>query len=181
MKLKITTFCATLMLAASTWMQAAEPGKAKTGSTEFERMKSLVGIWSGKCDMGQGPVDMTIQYRVIAGGSVVEERSSVGTPEEMVTMFYDKAGKLAMTHYCVLGNRPEMALKAADAKSLTFDLDPSCCTIDTKKESHMRSVKIQFEDPETISLSCKAVMDGKEMPEHSTVLKRVHADAITSK
>lgn len=181
MNIKITTLCATLLLAASNWMQAAEPANATTASPEFERMKTLVGTWSGKCDMGQGPVDMTIQYRLIASGTVLEERSSPGTAEEMVTMFYDKGGKLAMTHYCILGNRPEMALKAADAQSLTFNLDPSCCTIDTKKEAHMSGMKIRFDDAETISVSCSAVMDGKELPEHATVLKRVKTETASLK
>ena len=110
---------------------------------------------------------------MIAAGSVVEETCFAGTPNEMVTMYYDKAGKLAMTHYCMLGNRPEMALKASDAKSLTFDLDASCCTIDTKTESHMHSISIRFDDKDTITTSCKAIMDGKETPQHETVLKRV--------
>lgn len=181
MKTKLTSFCATLLLAASGWMQAGEPGPAKPGSPEFERMKTLVGTWTGKTDMGQGPVDMTIQYRLIAAGSVLEERTFAGTPNEMVTMYFDKAGKLAMTHYCMLGNRPEMALKAADAKSLTFSLDASCCTIDAKKESHMAAVKINFDDAETISMSCQAMMDGKEMPEHATVLKRVRSETAAAR
>jgi len=129
--------------------------------------------WTGKTDMGQGPVDMTIQYRLIAAGSVLEERCFAGTPNEMVTMYYDKAGKLAMTHYCVMGNRPEMALKASDGKSLTFDLDASCCTFDAKKDSHMHGVTIQFDDADTVTTSCKAVVDGKEMPAKPTTFKRV--------
>src|SRR5688500_18579127 len=129
--------------------------------------------------MGQGPVEMTVQYRLIANGSVLEERVFPGTPNEMVSMYYDKAGKLAMTHYCMLGNRPEMALKSSDAKSLTFDLDASCCAFDTKKESHMHGITIKFDGPDTISTSCKAMIDGKESPEHATVLKRVK-DATTA-
>src|SRR4051794_11880462 len=125
MNIKITSLCTALLLAAFAGLNADEPTK-KAGSPEFERMKTLVGTWTGKTDMGQGPVDMTIQYRLIAGGSVLEERFSPGTPHEMVSMYYDKAGKLAMTHYCILGNRPEMALKASDKKSITFDLDASC-------------------------------------------------------
>ncbi len=180
MNTKITSFCATLLLAASGWLNAGEPGTPKAGSPEFERMKTLVGTWTGKTDMGQGPVDMTIQYRLVAAGSVLEERISPGTPHEMVTMYYDKAGKLALTHYCMFGNRPEMALKTANAKSLTFDFD-SCCAIDPKKESHMHGMTIRFDDAETITTSCKAIIDGKEAPEHETTLKRVKSETAAAR
>jgi hypothetical protein len=184
MNTKITTLCALLLLATTGWLTAGEaPAQpaAKTGSPEFERMKTLVGTWAGKPDMGQGPVDMTIQYRLLAGGSVLEERVAMGTPMEMVTMYFDKAGKLAMTHYCVMGNRPEMALKASDAKSITFDLDAACCAFDPKKESHMSGVTIEFKDADTIASSCKATIDGKQVPEHSTVWKRVKTEPTAAR
>lgn len=171
MKIKIVS--ATLLLAVSLF--GAEPAKTtKPASPEFERMKTLVGSWTGKTDMGEGPVDMTIRYRLIAAGSVLEERCMEGTPNEMVTMYFDKPdGKLALTHYCMMGNRPAMNVKSSDAKSITFDFDGTCCTIDPKTESHMHGMVIRFEDADTISTSCKAIMDGKEMPEHATMLKRV--------
>lgn len=177
----ITSLCATLLLSAAPCLHAADSDKPaaaataapKAGSAEFERMKSLIGTWKGKADMGSGPVEMTITYRLIAGGSVLEERIAPGTPMEMVSMYYDKAGKLAMTHYCILGNRPEMALKSSDAKSVTFELDAACCAFDTKKESHMCGVTIKFDGPDTFTSSCKAVMDGKPAPSHETVFKRV--------
>src|SRR6185436_7278348 len=112
MKTKISLVCATLLLAAAVGLNAEEAntssqpapgrtssglqptspqsGEGKTGSPDFERMKSLVGTWSGKTDMGQGPIDMTLQYRLLAGGSVLEERCFAGTPNEMVTMYYDQ-------------------------------------------------------------------------------------------
>ena len=85
---------------------------------------------------GKGPEEITVQYRVIAAGSVVEERCFSGTPNEMVTMFYDKDGKLAMTHYCMLGNRPTMTVKSSDAKSISFQLDKDSSCIDCAKEAH---------------------------------------------
>ena len=109
MKTKISSVCTLLLLASSVWLQAETSGTAtkpasasagdaaKTSSPEFERMKTLVGSWTGKCDMGQGPIDMTVQYRLLASGSVLEERVFAGTPNEMVTMFYDQNGKLALT------------------------------------------------------------------------------------
>lgn len=168
----IRKLCAVLLIAAPLCLNANESAKAKGGSPEFERMKTLVGKWTGKTDMGQGPVDMAVEYRLLAGGSVLEERIFPGTPHEMVTMYYEKDGKLALTHYCVFGNRPAMLLKSADAKTLRFDFDPSC-GIDTAKESHMHAMTIRFDDPNTITTTCTAMIDGKVAPEHPTTLKRV--------
>ena len=173
MKTTITTVCATLLLAGVAALNAAQPQiKPKPASPEFERMKALVGTWQGKTDMGEGPVDITVQFRLVAGGTILEERCFAGTPNEMITMYYDQGDKLAMTHYCIMGNRPAMLLKSSDAKSITFDFDKTC-GINPAKESHMHALTIRFDDPDTYTASCKAIMDGKELPEHPTTLKRV--------
>jgi len=179
MKTKLTIVGTSILLASSLWLNAVEKaaapaseGQAKQGSPEFERMKTLVGTWTGKTDMGEGPIDVTLQYRLLAGGSVLEERCFAGSPKEMVTMYYDQNGKLAMTHYCVFGNRPGMLLKASDSQSIKLDFDATC-GIDPRKESHMHAVTITFDNADTITTSCKAIMDGKEMPDHATTLKRV--------
>jgi hypothetical protein len=173
MKTRITSVCATLLLVAGMASRAAEaPQKPKPSSREFERMKTLVGTWKGVVDIGEGPVEMVSQYRLLAGGTVLEERCFAGTPNEMVTMYYDKNGKLALTHYCIVGNRPGMVLKSSDASTLRFDFDKTC-GINPKKESHMHALTIRFDDADTITASCKAIMDGKEVPERPTTLKRV--------
>jgi len=172
MKTNITTYCVTLMMATAVWLHAEEPGKAKQGSPEFERIKSLVGTWKGKTDIGQGPIDITVKYRLLAGGSVVEDRVFAGTPNELVTMYYDQGGKLAMTHYCMMGNRPGMLLKSSDEKTIKLDFDATC-GVNPAKESHMHALSIRFDDADTITTSCKAIMEGKEMEEHPTTLKRV--------
>ncbi len=180
MNTKITSICASLLLAATAVLSAGEPPKPAPSSPQLEKLKTLAGTWQGKADIGQGPIDMIVQYRVLAAGSVVEERAFPGMPNEMVTMFYDKEGKLALTHYCMLGNRPEMALKASDANSLTFDFD-SCCGIDPKKETHMHAMTLRFDDANTITTTCKALADGKEMPAHDTTLHRVKAETASTK
>ena len=172
MKIKITTLSATLLLATLASTRAGEPSNPAPASAEFERMKSLVGTWKGTTDMGQGPVEMVSEYRLLAGGSVLEEKVFSGTPNEMTTMYYDKKGKLALTHYCMFGNRPGMVLESANAKTMKFAFDETC-GINVKKESHMHSLTLKFEDADTITASCKAFMDGKEMPEHPTTMKRV--------
>ena len=174
MKTKITILITALILASSLGAiaSATDKGKAKPDSAEFARMKTLVGSWTGKADLGQGPIDLTIQYRLLAGGSVLEERCFAGTPNEMVTMYYDQNGKLAMTHYCVFGNRPSMKIKSADARTIKFDFDATC-GINPNKESHMHALSLTFNDADTITTSCKAIIDGKEQAEKPTTLKRV--------
>lgn len=172
MKPKMMTLCATVWWAASTGLNAEPPVPSKPGSLEFERMKTLVGTWQGKTDLGEGPVEMTTQYRLLAGGSVLEERVFAGTPQEMVTMYYDQNGRLTMTHYCVLGNRPSMRLVSSDDRTLTLDFDKSC-GINPEKEFHMHALTIRFDDADTITLDCRALMDGKELEKQPTTLKRV--------
>ena len=176
MKTQLLTLALVAFMTVTAATNAAEtkpsPPQPKPASAEFERMKSLIGSWTGKADMGQGPIDMTITYRLIAGGSVLEERVFAGTPNEMTTMFYDKNGKLAATHYCVLGNRPQLFLNSADSKSITFDFD-AACGIDVKKESHMHNLKLTFTDADTLTTRCAAYMGGQAVPERDTVLKRV--------
>jgi hypothetical protein len=171
MKTTCISVSTALLLAASLCLSASEPQKPKPGSPEFERLKTLVGTWTGKTDIGQGPIEM-MQYRLLAGGTVLEERVFAGTPNEMITMYFEKNGRLALTHYCVMGNRPGMLLKSSDTKTLKFDFDETC-GINPTKESHMHSLTISFDDADTITASCKAFMDGKEIPEHPTTLKRV--------
>jgi len=60
MNVKLASYCASVLIAASLCAYADEPGPKK-GSAEFERMKSLVGTWKGKTDMGQGPVEITLR------------------------------------------------------------------------------------------------------------------------
>lgn len=170
---KIVSCCATVFIAGSLALFADEAPhfSQKKASPEFERMKTLVGTWIGKADMGHGPIDMTVKYRLLAGGTVLEERVFEGTPHEMITMYYDQDGKVALTHYCVMGNRPGMLLKSSDEKSIKFDFDKTC-GIDAAKESHMHALTIAFDDSDTITTSCKAFMDGKEVADHPTTLKR---------
>lgn len=172
MKLKMISLWAGVMLAGVLCLGASET-KPGTHSPEFERMKELVGTWEGKVDMGEGLVDMTVQYRLIAAGTVLEERCFIGTPNEMVTMYYEEDGKLALTHYCVMGNRPGMVLKSTDAKRLRFDFDDNCAPTKSSNEPHMHALSLTFKDSDTIEASCKSIMNGQVQEQKPTTLKRV--------
>jgi hypothetical protein len=169
-----TAICAVGLIVSGGICRAADAQEHKPykGSAEFERMKSLAGTWKGKTDMGQGPIDMTVIYTVTSGGSAVEERILPGTPHEMVTMYHDKNGKLSLTHYCMLANRPGMLLQSSDDKTMKFDFDPTC-GVDSKSEMHMHSLAITFEGPDTILQDWRLYEGGAAKDSHPFTLKRV--------
>jgi hypothetical protein len=147
--------------------------KGPKASAEFEKMKALVGTWKGTANMGQGDQEITLVYRLVSGGSAIEEKIFEGTPHEMVTMYYDKGGKLALTHYCALGNRPGLIMKSSDAKKIQFDFDPACGVGD--QEMHMHSMTVTFDGPDTIVQDWQLYTDGKLKDSHPFTLKRVKA------
>jgi len=170
----LVLLCVASLLVTPGRTNAAQGDKPQGPSTEFARMKALVGTWKGKADMGQGMTEFTVEYRLVAGGSVLEERVFVGTPKEMVTMYHDHNGKLALTHYCMLGNQPGMLLKSSDDKSLKFDFDETC-GLNAKNEMHMHSLRITFDDPDTITQNWTLFAEGKPKDEHPFTLRRVKA------
>jgi hypothetical protein len=134
-------------------------------SPSLEKLKQLSGSWKGSgADMGDGTVE--VQYRVSSGGSAVVETLFPGTPQEMTSIYYDEGGKLAMTHYCMLGNHPVMKLKKETPTELFFDAGEKS---PLKNEPHMHTLEISFLNPNSIEQKWAMFEHGKEA--HSSVFK----------
>ncbi len=127
---------------------------ADNSSAALNRMKELKGKWTSTTSMfGKKNQKIYTEYSVVAGGSAVLERFMPGTPQEMVTMYYDNKGKLAMTHYCLMRNRPILKLAKETKDSLTFEL-VKVEELKSKKEPHMGDVTLTFKDKNHFSTSC---------------------------
>lgn len=137
---------------------ANEPPKHE-GSDELERIKGLVGTWTGELDHGNGPEPVTVVYRMTGGGSVVLETFNPGMPMEMVTVYYDRDGKLEMTHYCMLGNQPHMKLTDSSDKSVSLELVRDSGI--KKNEMHMSALTIEFQAADKIKQNWTMNMNGK--------------------
>ena len=144
------------------------------GSASFERMKTLEGQWKGMMQMGEQNTEVAVEYRVVAGGSALEERIFAGTPREMVTIYHDKQGKLALTHYCMLRNQPGMTLETATDDKLSFVFD-ELCGIDAKTEMHMHSMTLTFHDDGSITHDWKLYADGQPQESDPFTLKRIES------
>ena len=144
-----------------------------TGSAEFERMKQLVGEWEGTSNMGQAGEKVRVEYRMTAGGSALVETLFPGSAEEMVSVYYDQKGKLAMTHYCMLRNQPRMTLAKADAQTIQLVFARKGNDIDPAKEKHMHAVRITFTDKDHITQKWTMFDKGKDTEEVMLTLTRV--------
>ena len=141
------TVLSVCLLASSVIAQDTKIPKHE-GSKELQKIKGLAGSWVGEMDHGKGPKPVRIVYRVTAAGSAVMETFHPGTPMEMVTMYHDDKGKLSMTHYCMLGNQPQMRLVKASDKQVALDLVKD--SVVDKDKPHMNALTIDFLDADRI-------------------------------
>ena len=163
--MKLTTLITAVTLATLTACQSTKTTASSDmppykGSSAFEQMKSLVGEWSATSPM-MGK--MNTEFRLISGGSVIEERFAEGTPMEMLSVYHDVNGKLMMTHYCALRNQPRMQLTKSTANSLTFDFVPTP-GLNVGKEKHMHGATYTFIDSNHFQMEGVAWENGKPAP-----------------
>jgi hypothetical protein len=115
------------------------------GSPALKTMKSLAGTWKGTHILHGKEVPASIEYKVSSNGSTVVETMFPGSPHEMVNVYHDKSGKLAMTHYCSMGNQPHLDLVAMEGNRLSFSLS-SEDTAHLADEGHMHNLTITMSD-----------------------------------
>ena len=115
------------------------------GSSALKAMKGLAGTWEGTHVMQGKELPASVEYKVTSNGSSVVETLFPGTPQEMITVYHDQEGKLAMTHYCSVGNQPHLDLRDMDKNVLTFSLS-STNSPSIEHEGHMHDLKITIAD-----------------------------------
>lgn len=159
---------AVLSLAACASMRARPEGSV-TAAQQFEKMKSLAGTWE-TAPGAQMPGKVV--YRVVGGGSALEEQLFPGEPHEMVTMYHLDGDQFVMTHYCAAGNQPKMrAAPASDLSTIRFEF-VSLSNGDPSKGMHMHEGTFAFGDDGHLRSHWSGWQDGKP-GEHE-----VHMDLV---
>jgi hypothetical protein len=138
----------------------------------LDPLKKLAGTWAGQAGHGDQKMDVQVTYKVTANGSAVMETICPGTPHEMVTMYTVDGDRVALTHYCAIGNQPHM--RQADSSTpekLVFEFVPSP-GIDPEKDTHMHAAVIQLVDARHIRSRWTSYEGGKEASAAEFELKR---------
>jgi hypothetical protein len=176
--MRTTLLCAAIILSAITFAFGAGATEKRPGNSnvaqEFEKLKSLAGDWQ----VIKGPDDHgghagTVSYKVTAGSSAVVETLFGGSDHEMVTVYYVDGSDLAMTHYCMLGNRPKMR---AQPESTPDKIVFKCQDADNdpiKNEDHMHQATFDFVDADHLKTDWVLYKDGKPAGARSFELERL--------
>lgn len=144
-----------------------------TGSKGLERMKSLAGTWHGTTVIEGKEMPVSVIYKTTSNGSAVVETLLPGTPQEMVSVYYDDGDKLHMTHYCGLDNQPEMIVEKSTDNNLDFTYVGGT-NIDPEKTEHMHGLSITIQDRDNMVQEWKLFQDGKEKGVTTLTLTRVN-------
>jgi hypothetical protein len=172
--MSITMITVAVMLLGAFAVHAGEKmGPPVTHSRDFDRMKELVGVWEGKADMGKGMETLRISYELTSAGNAIVERFDVGTPHEMVTVYYDYDGKLGMTHYCSLGNQPHMELSNPGESNLMFILSDKMPGLVSINEMHMHALTIAIDGKDSITQTWTLYDKGAKKSDVVVKLSRV--------
>ena len=170
---KIFLFWVAIAFAGSAWAGEMPEGYAPPKpSAELEQIKALEGRWQGiSSEKGQEGKTINVEYHITSGGSAVEEKIDPGGPHEMVSMYRDVNGKLSMTHYCMLGNQPELELKSATDGKIV--LQQSAASAETLKGQMAMADLTLSRDKDTLTQSWSAHgADGKAIPPTVFTLKK---------
>jgi hypothetical protein len=161
--LRITcTALALAVLTSAAWADDKQPG--------LDKIKKLVGEWVALDDKGK-PTDQVVSvFKIIAGGSAVQETIFPGKGEEMVSIYHMDGKDLLMTHYCSLGNQPRMKLDPKGKENqLKFEFAGGT-NFDPAKDMHMHEGLITILDDNHIEWSW-AAYDGGKLADHKVSMK----------
>jgi hypothetical protein len=140
---------------------AHEEPKPAEMPKEFDTMKGLVGSWEGMNDMHGEKKNMTVTYEMTSGGTAIAEHLGVGTPHEMLTVYHKEGNSLGVTHFCAMGNAPQMHLKKAEANMLAFEMTKPL-GISSMKEMHMHAITLKMPDADTLTQEWTNWENGKK-------------------
>lgn len=147
---KIFILISAILVSTAAYAEMPEGWTPPKASAELQRMKALEGNWTvTEKTAEEGSKTTTIQYKVTSGGTAVIETIDPGTEHEMITVYHDKAGKLAMNHFCMLGNQPEMELMSSTGTKIELQESAASKSL-LNGQLRMSSVVIEQPDANTL-------------------------------
>jgi hypothetical protein len=135
--------------------------KVHSENSALAQFAQLAGEWVGKGTHGDAAHDARASYRVTAGGSAVVETIDPGGEHEMITVIHQDGDSLLLTHYCMLGNQPQMRAQSKPGdKKVAFEF-VKATNLKSDKDMYMHNVTFTFVDKDTLKAEWTNYNEGK--------------------
>jgi hypothetical protein len=140
----------------------------------FEQLKTLTGEWEGTAGPQSEGERVRVTYRVTANGSALIETEFAGSEHEMISVFHLDGDRLMMTHYCAMGNQPQMVLSGNSTnREMSFDFLGGT-NMNPKTDGHIHAGRIRFLDSDTIESEWDFYSEGQKAESKTFYLSRVN-------
>lgn len=133
--------------------------QAKAASA-MDQLKALAGAWETTARSGE---KSETNIRVISNGTAVEETFNGNGHSQMVTMYVPDGDKVALTHYCSMGNQPRMETATLEPSATKFDFSfVGATNLASDADAHMHHLVLQVVDGDHFSETWTMLVGGKE-------------------
>lgn len=154
-----------------------------TGAAAFERLRALVGDWSGSLEWSgarSGRDAMNATYHATGNGSAIVENLSMGGAPTMTSVYHLDGADLRMTHYCAARNQPRLKANKIDNAQGILDFSfVDATNLSSPDAPHVYGLEMQFLDADHIILTFLFEGGGKRSKERID-LKRVPGKAAVN-
>jgi len=140
-----------------------------TSCAQLDAIKKLAGTWVSD-EKGMDGKPMTLEFKVTAAGSAVQETMFPGANHEMVNFYHMDGDRLLVTHYCAMGIQPRMALTSADKGVLKFEF-VDCTNLKSRDSAHMDSLQMTLDGDKLVE-KWTSFANGKATESVEFALKR---------
>ena len=122
------------------------PAKATDG---FGRLKILVGDWESTGEDGK---PFTSNIRLVSNNTALQETFQTPHDDQMITMYSADGSRVALTHYCSMGNQPRMESPVVNGATDEFVFSfTGGSNLPTPDSAHMHRLVLQIDDADHFS------------------------------
>ena len=119
-------------------LQIAHPGADDDGLWFFRHPSTSNEV---QVESSTGAAPFLVTYELTSGGTALVEKLAPGTPMEMITVYANQGSQVNVTHFCMMGNQPELRLKKAEGDVFQFEMDGTH-GISDKNDMHMHALTL---------------------------------------
>jgi hypothetical protein len=139
---------------------SAHAAQSVAGGASMDSLKSLVGEWTALNAEGK---PFTSSFRLISNGTALEETVNSANDKQMVSIYSADGPRVAMTHFCSMGNQPRLETPAERTHPNEFVFSfVGATNLANPNDQHMHGMVITIEDADHFTEEWTIRINGKD-------------------